>query len=63
MKKNVRKLALNKKSVSDLSQTIKGGVRTTDDPTKTVDDPIKTIKTQTDPTALTMCYICPPDEL
>lgn len=55
MKKNFKKLALNKKQVSDLSAKIKGGRR----------KPIDTLDTHTTgptgPTALTMCYICPPE--
>lgn len=57
MKKSVRKLALNKKSVSDLSLKIKGGFRDADS-NKTIDT---IITTQTGPTAQTLCFICPPD--
>ncbi|WP_173427047.1 hypothetical protein [Kordia jejudonensis] len=57
MKKSFNKLTLNKKSVSDLSTTIKGGLRRQED----------TFDTFTTgpggPTALTMCFICPPDTL
>lgn len=55
MKKSLKKLELNKKSVSNLSQQLKGGRR---DTIKTID----TVLTTTDPTAQTLCYICPPDD-
>lgn len=56
MKKSFKKLALNKKSVSDLSQKIKGGFRKPDDDTS------DTFTTgPTGPTAQTWCYICPAD--
>jgi len=48
MKKSLKKLALNKKAVSSLSETIKGGrLRQA------------TISTN-DPTANTFCFDCPP---
>lgn len=53
MKKNLKKLALNKKSVSDLSVKIKGGLRREDDTTDTY------TTGPTGPTALTLCFICP----
>ncbi|WP_173427046.1 hypothetical protein [Kordia jejudonensis] len=53
MKQSLKKLELNKKSVSNLSQKIKGGIA---DTIKTID----TILTTTDPTLQTMCYHCPP---
>ncbi|WP_430410630.1 hypothetical protein [Kordia sp.] len=57
MKKSLKKLTLNKKSVSDLSQKVKGGFKQEN---KTLDT---ILTTDTGPTALTMCYICPPDTL
>ena len=48
MKKNLKKLALNKKAVSNLSEMIKGGMRR-----------IATFPTD-DPTANTGCFDCPP---
>ena len=54
MKKSLKKLSLNKKSVSDLSSKLKGGRRR--------DDTSDTFTTgPTGPTAQTMCYICPVD--
>ncbi|MEM6719483.1 MAG: hypothetical protein AAF611_09225 [Bacteroidota bacterium] len=49
MKKNLKKLALKKKAVSNLSDLIKGGLRASG-----------SISTITDPTANTGCYDCPP---
>jgi len=57
MKKNLKKLSLNKDIVSNLAEKTKGGrIRqvTTDDPI----DPIDPF-TSTDPTKLTWCYHCP----
>jgi len=55
MKKNFKKLTLNKKQVSDLSLKIKGGF-------KRPDDTFDTFTTGPGgPTALTMCFICPPE--
>jgi hypothetical protein len=52
MKKSLKKLSLNKKSVSDLSVKIKGGKRR--------DDTSDTYTTGPHgPTAMTMCYFCP----
>jgi hypothetical protein len=49
MKKSLKKLALNKKAVSSLTEKITGGLRRQDDaPT-------------TDPTKNTRCFDCPPD--
>ena len=54
MKKNLKKLTLNKKSVSDLSVKIKGGIRRQDDDTS------DTYTTgPTGPTAQTLCFVCP----
>lgn len=54
MKRNLKKLALNKKSVSNLSEQIKGGLKQPDDDTS------DTYTTgPTGPTAMTMCFICP----
>ncbi len=56
MKKNLRKLALNKKLVSDLSVEVKGGLARIPIDEKTSD----TFTTgPTGPTAQTFCYICP----
>jgi len=49
MKKGLKKLSLNKKAVSNLSEIIKGGRRQ-----------IATFPTN-DPTANTGCFDCPPD--
>ncbi|MEM6719485.1 MAG: hypothetical protein AAF611_09235 [Bacteroidota bacterium] len=55
MKKSIKKLELNKKSVSDLSGQVKGGYGK--------DTTITTITTTaTGPTAQTRCYICPVDD-
>lgn len=51
MKKNLKKLALNKKAVSSLTSQIRGGFARAG---KT-SGPL----TCTDPTARTLCYICP----
>lgn len=52
MKKNLKKLALNKKQVSNL--VVKGGLRRQDDDTS------DTYTTgPTGPTAMTLCFICP----
>ena len=51
MKKSIQKLSLNKKAVSNLTATIKGGLRKPDDSFPT-----------TDPTAQTFCYWCPPPD-
>ncbi|PTX64033.1 hypothetical protein C8N46_101643 [Kordia periserrulae] len=54
MKKNLKKLALNKKEVSNLSVRLKGGLRRQDDDTS------DTFTTgPTGPTAQTLCFICP----
>jgi hypothetical protein len=50
MKRNLKKLALNKKAVSNLSEIIKGGRRRVGG----------TFPTD-DPTANTRCFDCPPD--
>ncbi|MBC8754369.1 hypothetical protein H2O64_06780 [Kordia sp. YSTF-M3] len=47
MKKSLKKLALNKKAVSSLTEKINGGLRR-EAPT-------------TDPTENTRCFDCPPD--
>ncbi|MGH1385405.1 hypothetical protein [Kordia sp.] len=49
MKKNLKKLALNKKAVSNLTEKIKGGLRKEGDSFPT-----------NDPTANTGCFDCPP---
>jgi len=49
MKRNLKKLALNKKAVSNLGEMIKGGTGGIS----------VSIKTLTDPTADTRCFICP----
>lgn len=51
MKKSLKKLALNKKEVSNL--TVKGGLRRQDDTTDTY------TTGPTGPTALTLCFVCP----
>lgn len=48
MKKNLKKLALNKKAVSNLREMIKGGKAS------------GSIHTINDPTANTGCFDCPP---
>ena len=54
MKKNLKKLALNKKAVSNLSEEIKGGFR------RQYDDTSDTFTTgPTGPTAMTLCFDCP----
>lgn len=54
MKKSLKKLALNKKSVSNLSEKVKGGLQRQDDDTS------DTYTTgPTGPTAQTLCFICP----
>ncbi|AXG69280.1 hypothetical protein KORDIASMS9_01500 [Kordia sp. SMS9] len=53
MKKNLKKLALNKKSVSDLTVKKIGGAA----PGKSDD-----ILSCTNPTKLTWCYVCPPKD-
>ncbi|MEM6719486.1 MAG: hypothetical protein AAF611_09240 [Bacteroidota bacterium] len=59
MKKNLKKLELNKKSVSDLSGQVKGGLASISINDKT----ITTLTTSaTGPTAQTRCYICPVDD-
>lgn len=50
MKKNLKKLALNKKAVSYLSDMVKGGL----------DKVSRGITTTNDPTANTGCFDCPP---
>jgi len=55
MKKSLKKLSLNKKSVSDLSAKLKGGRRRDDNTSDTY------TTGPTGPTAMTMCYICPVD--
>lgn len=56
MKKSIKKLSLNKKSVSDLSTELKGGLGSI-----TIEDKTSDTYTTgpTGPTAMTMCYICP----
>ncbi|PTX64034.1 hypothetical protein C8N46_101644 [Kordia periserrulae] len=54
MKKSIKKLSLNKKAVSSLSSEITGGLRRADN----TGGPL----TCTDPTLLTHCYHCPPQE-
>ncbi|WP_164484233.1 hypothetical protein [Kordia zhangzhouensis] len=49
MKKSLQKLSLNKKAVSSLTSTIKGGLRRAGDGLPT-----------NDPTANTRCFDCPP---
>ncbi len=49
MKKSLKKLALNKKAVSNLHEMIKGGGRASG-----------SIHTINDPTANTGCFDCPP---
>ncbi|MGH1385406.1 hypothetical protein [Kordia sp.] len=57
MKKSLKKLVLNKKPISNLSEQIKGGFKRPDDDTS------DTYTTgPTGPTAMTMCYICPERE-
>ena len=53
MKKNLKKLALNKKAVSSLTVKIQGGLRRQDDTSDTH------TTGPTGPTAMTMCFICP----
>lgn len=53
MKKSIKKLQLNKKAVSNLSESVKGGLR---------QDPFDP-KDPFDPTANTWCYICPDDPI
>jgi hypothetical protein len=53
MKKNFKKLALNKKEVSNLSVKLKGGLRRQDDTSDTF------TTGPTGPTAQTHCFICP----
>lgn len=53
MKKSLKKLALNKTAVSDLTDQVKGGRPGS----------VIIIKTSTDPTAMTWCYICPVEEV
>lgn len=50
MKKSLKKLALNKKAVSNLHGMIKGGLR----------EASGSIDTINDPTANTGCFDCPP---
>jgi len=58
MKKNLKKLALNKKAVSDLSVKITGGFR------RQHDDTSDTFTTgPTGPTAMTLCFDCPGREV
>lgn len=54
MKKSIKKLSLNKKAVSSLSSEITGGLRRAGN----TGGPL----TCTDPTLLTHCYHCPPQE-
>lgn len=55
MKKNLKKLALNKKAVSNLSEEIKGGAFS-----RQYDDTSDTFTTgPTGPTAQTLCFDCP----
>jgi len=51
MKKSLKKLALNKKAVSSLTEKIKGGFERQQD---TING------STTDPTANTRCFDCPP---
>ncbi|WP_156168446.1 hypothetical protein [Kordia zhangzhouensis] len=52
MKKNIKKLSLNKKAVSSLGEKVVGGLRKAEN----TGGPL----TCTDPTARTFCYYCPP---
>jgi hypothetical protein len=50
MKKNQKKLTLQKKAISNLSDLVKGGLARAS----------RSITTTTDPTANTGCFDCPP---
>lgn len=54
MKKTLKKLSLHKKAVSSLTVNVVGGLRRADN----TGGPL----TCTDPTLLTHCYHCPPNE-
>ncbi|MEM6719487.1 MAG: hypothetical protein AAF611_09245 [Bacteroidota bacterium] len=56
MKKNLKKLELNKKAISNLTHKINGGAASTFNETFLV-------ACTNNPTALTWCYICPIDPI